>query len=97
MLLLHEIHTVAGRHEDAFEAAFRDGWMPTLARDDDARLAYYLKLAHGTGRAYHVVTISALRDDLKQVIEEMLNYRDQHGPVLGDDLTIRKMIEEGRP
>jgi len=35
--------------------------------------------------------------DVKQVIEEMLNYRDQHGPVLGDDLTIRKMIEEGRP
>ena len=32
MLLLHEVHTVAGRHEDEFEAAFRDGWMPTLAR-----------------------------------------------------------------
>ena len=30
MLLLHEVHTVAGRHEDEFEAAFRDGWMPTL-------------------------------------------------------------------
>ena len=29
--------------------------------------------------------------------ELLLNYRDQHGPVLGDDLTIRKMIEEGRP
>ncbi len=62
MLLLHETQTVAGRHEDEFEAAFRDVWMPTLARDDDARLAYYLKLAHGTGRAYHVVTITALRD-----------------------------------
>jgi len=34
--------------------------------------------------------------DVEQVIEEMLNYRDQHGPVLGDDLTIREMIEEGR-
>jgi len=62
MLLLHEIHTVAGRHEDEFEAAFRDGWMPTLARDDDARLLYFLRLAHGTGRAYHLVTITALRD-----------------------------------
>ena len=50
MLLLHEVHTVAGRHEDAFEAAFREGWMPTLAKGDDARLLYYLKLAHGTGR-----------------------------------------------
>jgi hypothetical protein len=62
MLLLHEVHTVAGRHEDAFEAAFREGWMPTLAKSDDARLLYYLKLAHGTGRAYHHTTITALRD-----------------------------------
>jgi hypothetical protein len=62
MLLLHEVHTVAGRREDAFEAAFREGWMPALAKTDDARLLYYLKLAHGTGRAYHHVTITALRD-----------------------------------
>jgi hypothetical protein len=62
MLLLHEIHTVAGKHEDEFEVAFRDGWMPTLAREDDARLLYFLRLAHGSGRAYHVVTITALRD-----------------------------------
>ena len=40
---------------------------------------------------------AAEQKDVKQVIEEMLNYRDQHGPILGDDLTIRKMIEEGRP
>jgi hypothetical protein len=62
MLLLHELHTVNGRHEDEFEAAFRNGWMPELASDRDTRLLYYLKLAHGTGRAYHVVTITALRD-----------------------------------
>jgi hypothetical protein len=62
MLLLHEVHTVAGKCEDEFEAAFRDSWMPTLARDDDARLLYFLRLAHGSGRAYHVVTITALRD-----------------------------------
>ena len=35
--------------------------------------------------------------DVKTVIEEMLAYRDRHGPVLGDDLTVREMIEEGRP
>jgi len=40
---------------------------------------------------------AAEKKDLKQVIEEMLNYRDQHGPVLGEDLNIREMIEEGRP
>jgi hypothetical protein len=62
LLLLHELHTVAGRHEDDFETAFRDGWMPQVATDSGARLLYYLKLAHGTGRAYHVVTITALRD-----------------------------------
>jgi hypothetical protein len=62
VILLHELHTVAGRHEDAFERAFREGWMPEVARGDDARLAWYLKLAHGTGRAYQVVTITVLRD-----------------------------------
>jgi prevent-host-death family protein len=31
------------------------------------------------------------------VIEEMLAYRDQRGPLLGDDLTVRELIEEGRP
>lgn len=62
MLFLHELHTVAGRHEDAFARAFRDGWMPELARGDDARLLWFLKLAHGTGRAYQVVTITGLRD-----------------------------------
>jgi hypothetical protein len=62
MLLLHELHTVVGPEEDAFEQTFREGWMPALAKTDDARLLYYLKLAHGTGRAYHHVTITALRD-----------------------------------
>ena len=62
MLLLHEVHTVAGKHEEAFEDAFRDGWMPTLGKTDDARLLYYLKLAHGTGRAYFHVSITGLRD-----------------------------------
>jgi hypothetical protein len=62
MLLLHELHTVSGRHEDEFEAAFRDGWLKAVATDADTRLLYYLKLAHGTGRAYHHVSITALRD-----------------------------------
>ena len=28
MLLLHEVHTLAGRHEDEFEQSVRTGWMP---------------------------------------------------------------------
>ncbi len=59
MLLLHEVHTVVGRNEDEFENAFRTGWMNGLGSGDDARLLYYLKLAHGTGRAYHHTSITA--------------------------------------
>ena len=33
MLFLHETHKVVGAREDDFEAAYRDGWMPTLAED----------------------------------------------------------------
>ena len=62
MLWLHEIHRVRGAHEEEFEAAFRDEWMPTLAKDDDARLLYFMHLAHGSGRAYVVTTITAVRD-----------------------------------
>ena len=38
VLFIHEVHTVRGRAEDEFEAAIRDGWMPTLGAGDDARL-----------------------------------------------------------
>ena len=62
MLWLHETHRVRGAHEEAFEAAFREGWMPTLAKDDDARLLYFMHLAHGSGRAYVVTTVTAVRD-----------------------------------
>ena len=62
MLFMHELHKVRGRAEDDFEAAFRDGWMPILARDDDARLLWYANQAHGSGPAYTVVTVTAVRD-----------------------------------
>jgi hypothetical protein len=62
MLLLHEVHRVRGAEEDKFEAAFRDGWLPELAKGDDARLLYFMHLAHGSGRAYTVVTVTGVRD-----------------------------------
>ena len=62
MILLHEVHTVAGAHEDDFERHVREGWLPDVATDPDTRLAYSLKLAHGTGRAYQMTTITAVRD-----------------------------------
>ena len=49
MLFLHETHKVVGAREDEFEAAYREGWMPTLAQGDDARLLWYTNHAHGSG------------------------------------------------
>ena len=36
--------------------------MPTLAENDDARLLYFAKHAHGTGRAYNTITLTAVTD-----------------------------------
>ena len=41
MLFMHEVHKVRGRAEDEFEAAIRQGWMPTIGAGDDARLMWY--------------------------------------------------------
>lgn len=62
MLFLHETHEVKGASEEEFESAFRDEWMPILAKSDDARLLWFCHHAHGSGPAYNVVTITALRD-----------------------------------
>jgi hypothetical protein len=76
MLFVHEVHEVAGAHEDEFEAAFRDGWMPLLAAGDDARLLWYMNHAHGSGASYNVVTITGVRDGAAW---ERLAGRVQHG------------------
>jgi hypothetical protein len=62
VLFVHEVHEVRGRHEDDFEAVIRDGWMPLLAKDGDARLLWYCDWVHGTGPAYNVITVTAVRD-----------------------------------
>jgi hypothetical protein len=62
VLYLHEVHKVAGVCEHEFEAAFRDRFMPALAEGDDARLLWFAHHAHGTGRAYQVVTLTGIRD-----------------------------------
>jgi hypothetical protein len=62
MLLLHEVHTVAGAREDEFEHLFRDTYMQGLGKSDDARLGWFLRLAFGTARAYQVTTITVLAD-----------------------------------
>ncbi len=62
MLFLHETHAVLGAREGEFDAAYRDAWLPEVARDSGARLLYFLRHAHGTGASYRVVTITALED-----------------------------------
>jgi hypothetical protein len=70
VLFLHEVHEVRGSAEDDFEACFRDpgGWMDLIATDptvpdrDAGRLLWYAAHAHGSGRSYRVVTITAVAD-----------------------------------
>jgi hypothetical protein len=62
VLLLHEVHTVAGAREDAFDAAYRDELLPALAKTEGCRLLWFLRVAHGSGPAYTVVTITGCRD-----------------------------------
>jgi hypothetical protein len=86
VLFLHEVHEVVGRREDEFEAAFRDGWMPALADGDDARLLWYLHHAHGSGMAYQVVTITAVRDGSAwEQLAHRLQSGDLHDWLVGVD------------
>jgi|SRR5579875_936156 hypothetical protein len=62
MLFLHEVHKLLGAKEEEFEQAYRGGWMPMLARGDDARLLWYANHAAGSGPSYNVVTITAIND-----------------------------------
>ncbi len=59
MLLLHEVHTVVGPTRRRVRRRVSRRLDADARQDDDARLLYYLKLAHGTGRAYHHTTITA--------------------------------------
>ncbi len=62
MLFIHEVHKVVGKSASQFEEAYRGGWMPKLAEGSDARLLWYLDLAHGSGLAYRAVTVTAVTD-----------------------------------
>jgi hypothetical protein len=62
VLLLHEVHRVAGAKEDEFESAYRDVLLPALAASDGCRLLWFLRIAHGSGPAYTLVTVTGCRD-----------------------------------
>ena len=80
MLFLHEVHKVVGKKTDEFEAAFRKGLMPALAKGDDARLLWYCNHAMGSGVSYNVVTITAVKDGAAW---ERLALRFQKGDLQG--------------
>lgn len=62
-LIVHEVHAVDGRLEDDFDTLWRDAWIPAIGATDDARVLHYLRHAHGSGRSYRVVTLTAVRDE----------------------------------
>jgi hypothetical protein len=76
VLFLHQTHQVVGTRHDDFEAAYREGWMPTLAKEDSARLLWYTNQAHGSGASYTVITITAITDGAAW---ETLAHRTQTG------------------
>jgi prevent-host-death family protein len=43
-----------------------------------------------------IVPATDAKQSVVVLVEEMLAFRDENGPLLGDDLTIRDLIEEGR-
>ena len=45
MIVVQEVHDVAGRDEDAFDLALRDSWAPALAESGEARLVWALRPA----------------------------------------------------
>jgi prevent-host-death family protein len=36
------------------------------------------------------------RQDVRQIVKEMLEFRDRQGPTLGRQVTVRELINEGR-
>ena len=51
---------------------------------------------HGKPVAQLTPAATVEKPDVKKVIEEMLAYRDKQNRTLGDNLTFRQMIDEGR-
>jgi hypothetical protein len=60
VLFVYEQHEVIGKHEAAFEDAYRMDWAPQLAKTSDARLLWYFNIAHGAGHSYQIVTLTGL-------------------------------------
>ncbi len=51
---------------------------------------------HGVPVAVLVPPPATEKPDVRAAVEAMKRFRDERGPTLGENLTIREMIEEGR-
>jgi prevent-host-death family protein len=51
---------------------------------------------HGRPVAMLVPSLTESPKDVKQIVKEMLQFRDHEGPTLAGKATIRELIEEGR-
>ena len=58
---MHEVHKVRGRAEDEFEAAFREGWMPTVVTVTAVR----------DGGAWERLALRVQNGDLRQWMREL--------------------------
>jgi hypothetical protein len=92
MLLVHEVHAVAGRDADDFEALYREALVPGLASTSDARVLWFLHQAHGTGPAYTVVTLTAVAG---MAALAALNDRMRRGDLRGVARDLDAMRHEG--
>lgn len=61
MILIHEVHEIAGGRMVEFEESFRERWKPLLEADGTARLLWFWNHTHGTGPSYQAVSITAVR------------------------------------
>jgi hypothetical protein len=61
VLFIHDVHALIGEREFDFEDAVRDGYVSAVA-DDDTRFLFYGSSTHGSGDAYFIVTVTAVRD-----------------------------------
>jgi hypothetical protein len=61
VLFIHDVHALIGEREFDFEDAVRDGYVSAVA-DDDTRFLLYGSSTHGSGDAYIIVTVTAVRD-----------------------------------
>jgi prevent-host-death family protein len=64
--------------------------------DQVARGKKILITRHGKPAALLVPPRVQSTKDIREVVREMLEFRDREGPTLGGKVTVRDLIEEGR-